>query len=335
MRGTVSLLLLLSVAACSRKRHDPDKFVSRITAGHAHACAELSTGRLACWGDDRAVHGADRAVSLPSPVEAPAEMKKPTIVASGDSTMVFDETSSKLFGRFTIETPLRARTSTFHGNSSTACALDVGGILQCTRETAAWLITVPTFAFKAFALSDTRACGITNVSEEVHCFDAEQVKGDTRIPGLEGSIAVGVGQSFACALSKGRTLSCWGKNDVGQLGNGSTIEQARPVRVVGLEGVHSFALGRSHACAILHDWTLWCWGDNTHGELADGTHEPNGVPRPIPGLFDVAEIALGDDFTCVRTNDRDHAARCWGKNDRGQAGDGTMLDRAVPSFVKF
>src|SRR5262249_12283496 len=71
--------------------------------------------------------------------------------------------------------------------------------------------------------------------------------------------------------------------------------------------------------------TVACWGANEHGQLGDGTelsHWLPRVPRVVKGLTDAVEIAAGYQHSCARLSD--DTVRCWGNNDAGQLGDGTM-----------
>jgi alpha-tubulin suppressor-like RCC1 family protein len=131
------------------------------------------------------------------------------------------------------------------------------------------------------------------------------------VPGLSGAAKVVVGANLVCVLlAEGRTVSCWGANEFGQVGDGTTINRNRPTAVPGLAGVHDLVAGVNHVCALLTDGTVSCWGYNVHGELGDGTTINRASPTPVPGLAEVAQISLGVSHTCAVL--RNEAVLCWG-----------------------
>ena len=50
------------------------------------------------------------------------------------------------------------------------------------------------------------------------------------VPGLTGVTAITAGDGHVCALHDDTTVSCWGSNFLGQVGDGTTTDQASPVR---------------------------------------------------------------------------------------------------------
>jgi alpha-tubulin suppressor-like RCC1 family protein len=74
--------------------------------------------------------------------------------------------------------------------------------------------------------------------------------------------------------------------------------------------------------AILSDHTVQCWGRNQDGQLGKGDSTTDvPLPAPVQNLGAVADLASGGYHNCALMPD--HTVQCWGRNGRGQVGDGT------------
>lgn len=133
---------------------------------------------------------------------------------------------------------------------------------------------------------------------------------------------------FSCAVHNG-AAKCWGANNKGQLGNGTTTNSNTAVTVSGLSsGVVSIATGDQHACATLTDGTIKCWGYNSHGQLGDGTTTDSLVPVTVAGIDSGAtKVTLAYRHSCALVSG---GVKCWGYNNYGQLGNGTTTDSLTP-----
>jgi cysteine-rich repeat protein len=143
--------------------------------------------------------------------------------------------------------------------------------------------------------------------------------------------SLAVGYHHNCVVHAGGTASCWGNNNKGQLGDGTTLSRNTPVVVSGLVLAAELTAGNEHTCARLTDGTAVCWGENEYSQLGDGTSNDRLTPVAVSGLSGAAAIDAGGFHTCARLTDG--TAVCWGRNLYGQLGDGTTFSRNTPTPV--
>lgn len=182
----------------------------------------------------------------------------------------------------------------------------------------------------------------------VHVLTPDVVVDNTGAP-LSGVQSVSAGEDFACAVMGDGTARCWGRHSeaigIGTSSTGVDFYKDKAQIVMTAEGtplrgVVSIDAGAAHACAVLEDHTARCWGRNSwvngiqgYGQLGDGTDRNSAFPvaviDPDTGveLDNVAAISAGYQHTCAVL--RDGTARCWGRDNGGQLGDGpAVLDYA-------
>ncbi len=132
------------------------------------------------------------------------------------------------------------------------------------------------------------------------------------------------------ALRADGTVVAWGRNDEGQLGDGTTVRRTTPVRVGTLTGIVGIAGGRDHGLALRSDGTVWAWGSNDYGQIGDGSLTDRTTPVQVAS--DITQVIAGAHHSYALRTDRTVAA--WGRNYRANLGDGTTTTRTRAVTVR-
>ncbi|MGL6289892.1 MAG: fibronectin type III domain-containing protein, partial [Silanimonas sp.] len=129
---------------------------------------------------------------------------------------------------------------------------------------------------------------------------------------LSGVRSVSVGGSHACAALLDGTARCWGSNDAGQLGDGTTEDRPDPAVVAGLTDVRTISAGARHTCAVLASGRVKCWGDNGMNQLGGIDVAGSRTPVDVPGLDAqmASTVESGASDSCAVFSSG--AVRCWG-----------------------
>jgi len=176
----------------------------------------------------------------------------------------------------------------------------------------------------AIAAGNYHTCILTTTSE-VKC-DGWNL--ETRMSGDFRTVVAG--DFYTCLLTTNGGVKCMGKNNFGQLGDGTTIDRESPIDVIGLpRDVSALVAGDNHACALMTSGGVKCWGRNYFGQLGDGTTAYSLEPVDVHGLSTgVAALIAGSNHTCALMSSG--RVKCWGANEAGQLGDGSLVDRLEP-----
>jgi alpha-tubulin suppressor-like RCC1 family protein len=142
------------------------------------------------------------------------------------------------------------------------------------------------------------------------------------------ALMTAAGWAHSCALLAGGAVKCWGNNDYGQLGTGSTAGSNLPVPVSLATESYALLSGSRFSCAVTGPASMACWGDNGYGQLGNPTKGAlERAPVPVENVSDVSSlraVALGAEHACVAYDKPgvSGAVRCWGRGDAGQLGNG-------------
>ena len=198
--------------------------------------------------------------------------------------------------------------------------------------------------FTSIVAGDEHTCGLT-AGGGVTCWggngDGQIGDGTTyayrpavTVTGLASGVqAIAANGGHTCALLVGGSVSCWGRNNFGQLGDGSVSERRVPTPVLGLlESATALTAGANHTCALLQSGAVACWGRNVSGQLGNGTNVYQKTPVAVTGLGGpVTKLAAGANHTCALL--QTGVIQCWGDNPNGQLGDGGRVARNLPVAV--
>lgn len=246
-----------------------------ITVGGLHTCALLSDGTVRCWGsnNDGGPLGDGTGVSSATPVEVSGLTGAVAITAGSSHTCaLLDDGTARCWG-FNLLRSL--------GTGSTVNSpvpIPVVGLSNA--------IGISSMGFHTCAVLDDGAVKCWGYNERGQIGNGSTYGGGVdlaTVSEIDNAAAIEVGFSHTCALLDDGTVSCWGYNNWGQLGNGSTTDSTTPVAVSGLSGVTTISTG-NHGCALLSGRDAKCWGFNTWGQLGDASTADSSVPVPVTVL---------------------------------------------------
>jgi alpha-tubulin suppressor-like RCC1 family protein len=312
-----------------------------LAPGGAHTCGLSNSGAAYCWGrNEEGQLGVGTAMGPETCGIGPAACSTLPLAVTGG--LDFDALA----------------TSGWH-----TCGLTRSGAAYCwglndfgqlgngsTTNSSTPVAVSGALNFSALASGQSRVhtCGLTSAGA-AYCWGANSsgqlgdgstnnssvpvaVSGGLSFRALATGTALGATQSgHTCGLTSSGAAYCWGLNNFGQLGNGSTTNSSTPVAVSGGLTLSTFATGRDHSCGLTSVGAAYCWGGNYDGQLGTGSTTSSATPVAVSGGLSFTALATGEFHTCGLTSAG--AAYCWGRNFFGQLGDGTTTNSSVPVRV--
>jgi len=285
-----------------------------IAAGPYHTCALTSPGGVACWGyNGNGQLGDNTTTNHPTPVDVTGLSGVTALAGGFYHTCALTSAGGvkcwgyNYYGQLGDNTNIdRHSPVDVAGLSSGVVAISANGFFSCALTSAG--------AVKCWGHNNFGQLGDGSTTDRTAPVDAVGLS--------SGVTSIAVSADHTCALTIAGGVKCWGRNDVGQLGDSSTTDHLSPVGVVGLaNGIVAIAGGAFHSCAVTGSGGVKCWGSNYYAQLGDNTTTDRTSPVDVLGLSGVAAIAGGRYNTCALTSAG--GAKCWGGNWYGELGDGT------------
>lgn len=273
--------------------------VAQISVGRFHACALRSDGTIWCWGKNRFGQlGEGTTDDEAEPVQVMAIPIASGVVTTGNySCAHFPDGKVDCWGRSYIGTAQYIQADQISIGDDHLCSRKSDGTIWCigsnengelgTGETSGSdIIGVQSQLTDAVDLAVTQfRTTIVRQDQTVWWTGWSAVDGThpdpVQIDGLIAPVDVQSGQQHDCARDQDGSLWCWGNNEIGQLGNGTTEASAAAVRVVGLVDVTGHDAGRGGGCALATGRPIQCWGFNDSGQLGNGSTTSTTTPVPV------------------------------------------------------
>ncbi len=295
-----------------------------LATGFGHTCALTAAHSVWCWGRGSRGQLGDGGTSTPFPITVDSLQSGVSHISASK-----DHTCALLFANGTLKC-WGANEYGQLGDGSTTDRFEPVDVFSVTSGATAIAAgyyhscAVIDGAAKCWGFNRTGRLGDGSRANSLVPVDVIGLPTDAQL--------VAAGGTQSCTWHGGDAFACWGNNLRGQVGNGKKAYERFPQDVLGLDtGVSSAKVGDGHACAIRNGAVL-CWGDNLMGQLGDGTHLTRNLPAPVNGLdSNMASLTIDRNHNCALT--QSGVAKCWGENDYGQLGDGTLLERSSPVDV--
>lgn len=159
---------------------------------------------------------------------------------------------------------------------------------------------------------------------------------NVELPEGRAATDLSVGDHHSCALLDNGSVTCWGHNNYGQLGDNTTTNRPIPIypHLPAGSSAVSVAVGPYNSCAILENSSLYCWGHNHYGRLGIGVS--GGVystPMFVEEATNIVDLSVNYDHSCGLSENG--SISCWGRGKYGPLGIGSGSDKNTPQLVDY
>jgi len=277
-----------------------------IAAPMMRTCASDERGVLRCWGaNDTGALGDGTKVDRFEPVEV--DVGGPVAALRGEDPLCTLDTRGEVrcwgdpsWGAIGDGTDTRRNVPTPVVGLPRAVAIDGSGTANC-------------------AVTEDGSVWCWGKGPKIDDDDGPSVLAPERVD-LTNAVEVGVGYSHRCVRDTLGRVFCWGRNNWGQVGDGTTTDREAPVVVAGITAVE-LAVGSFHSCARLLDGKVSCWGrDMGEGRMMgpEEEHLMGFTPKLVPRITNAVQVTADGNHSCALT--ATGTVGCWGSNKDGQLG---------------
>lgn len=298
----------------------------QVVAGSQHTCVLLNDNTVKCWGSGASGELGNQSTEYRSAPVSVVDLNFVTQITAGRSHncallnnrsvkcwgynqygqlgnyMVLNENEPVLVDG--LRDVIQVAAGTYH-----SCALISDGTVQC------------------WGRGNSGQLGFEIIENKPEQFTPEEISDLTSV------IQIGAGEFHTCALLQNGTIKCWGQNQHGQLGDGTSFARTPPNLVLDIDNAKQITVGMNHNCALLEDRTVKCWGAGLKGQLGTGIVGNQNKPTTVIELSEVAAVSANGLHTCAIL--KNESVRCWGQGFYNQLGNGDSTeDQLKPVAVK-
>lgn len=297
---------------------------TQLTAGFNHVCALDAAGAAWCWGQNFL-----GSVGIPATTR---EVFTPTQVVGGQSFLEIKAGGYTTCGR-------TAAGAAWCWGRGTSGELGNGA----TTTSSVPVQVIGGLSFTKLGRGTYHSCGIT-AAGDAYCWGrnsggslgngttTDATAGPVAVSGGLKFVSIAGGQDHTCALTAAGKAYCWGGNNNGGLGDGTTTDRLVPTPVSGNLTFSSLNLSSYQSCGIVGSNNAYCWGSNWTAQLGDGSLSDRSAPTLVAGNHGFVFVAMGNEHGCGLTNAGE--AWCWGTNGNAELGIGLYDGQLRISPVK-
>jgi alpha-tubulin suppressor-like RCC1 family protein len=299
----------------------PPLTFASISAGFVHTCALTGAGAAYCWGHN--FYGqlgnsttTDPAVPTSIPTAVSGDLSFSALATSQGDSHTCALTGSGMaycwggneLGQLGTGSRTNSSTPLPVSGGLTFTAIAGGGAHTCglTGSGAAYCWGLDIFGQLGLGTTPAGSCDFVDGPSEPCSTSPVTVSGSLSF------IQLAAGDFHSCGLSSSGAAYCWGFNDSGQLGDGSTTTSSTPVAVSGGHSFTALVAGNAHTCGVITSGAAYCWGNGDNNQIGNGsfTTPINPTPVAVSGGQSFTVLSAGTVHTCGLSSSR--AAFCWG-----------------------